>query len=137
MDRGGLARVVAQSGYFGLLALLVVWYAWLSPSPHFPVVIVLLFLVTPLLFPLRGILHGRPYTYAWTSYLALLYFIHGVGEAYATPSDRVLAGMEIVLSLMLFGGAIFYARIQGRALREANQRSSENGRASTREREES
>ncbi|KPK54442.1 MAG: hypothetical protein AMS22_05845 [Thiotrichales bacterium SG8_50] len=136
MVASSIARIVAQIGYFGLLALLVVWYTWLSPSPHFPVALVLVFLVTPLLFPLRGLLHGRPYTYAWTSYLALLYFVHGVGEAYATASDRALAGLEIALSLMLFTGAIVYARLQGRALRQANQPRRPGASESTGEREE-
>ena len=45
MVASSIARIVAQIGYFGLLALLVVWYTWLSPSPHFPVALVLVFLV--------------------------------------------------------------------------------------------
>ena len=46
-----------------------------------------------LLLPLRGILHGRPYTHAWTGYLCMLYFSHGTVEAYLyhtaeLPLDR-------------------------------------------------
>lgn len=112
-------RVLALTGYFALFALLMTWNAWLAPSRYFPVAMVLLVMGTPLLFPLRGLLHGKPYTHAWTSYLALAYFTHGVGTAWAVPAERLYGWLEIVFSLMLFVGAIFYARFRGRELRLA------------------
>ena len=39
-------------GYLGTFALLLAWYTVLAPSEHFPVSLVLLVLVGPLLFPL-------------------------------------------------------------------------------------
>jgi len=116
-----LARIAALTGYFGLFILIVAWNAWLSPPTHLPVALVLLALGTPLLFPLRGLLHGRPYTHAWTSYLALAYFAHGVVQAYAVPTERLLGLAEIGFSLLLFTGAIFYARLRGRELRQREQ----------------
>lgn len=113
-----MARVAALIGYFGLFLLVVAWNAWLSPPTHLPIALVLLVLGTPLLFPLRGLLHGRPYTHAWTSYLALAYFTHGVVQAYAVPTERVLGLLEIFFSLLLFTGAIFYARFRTRELRQ-------------------
>lgn len=103
-------RILALSGYFGLIALLLAWKAWLAPSPYFPVALMLIVLVVPLLFPLRGLLHGRTYTHAWSCFLVLFYFTHGVVEAVSNPPERTLAIAEIILSLMMFFGAVFYVR---------------------------
>lgn len=123
MNRTQVARVAALSGYFGLLSLLMLWNTWLAPSRYFPVALVLLVMVGPLLLPLRGLLHGRPYTHAWTSYLALAYFMHGIGQAYAVPSERTPALLEVLFSLALFLGAIFYARFRGRELKNQRNKS--------------
>jgi uncharacterized membrane protein len=98
------------SGYFGTFALLLAWYAWLAPSPHFPVTLVLLCLVTPLLFPLRGILHARRYTIAWSCFLALLYFTHGVIEAYNSPVTRSYGLLEVLFTTLWFLGGMAYIR---------------------------
>ncbi len=122
MTRVRIAYLVAMTGYFGLLGLILLWNTWLSPPQHFPISLVVLVAAGPLLVPLRGLLHGRPYTFAWTSFLVLLYFIHGTIEAYSNAEDRPWAMLEILFSLMLYFGAIFFARLRGRELREAKQR---------------
>lgn len=114
-----LARVATLTGYFGLLILLLAWYTWLSPSARYPVSLVLIVMVVPLLFPLRGLLHGKPYTHAWTTFLALYYFTLGVGTAMADPTDRVYGILQVVFSVMLFVGAMFYTRLKARAMRAA------------------
>ncbi len=101
---------LALGGYLGTFALLVLWYAWLSPSTHFPISLVLIALCTPLLFPLRGMLHGRPYTYGWSLFLALGYFTHGVVEAFSTPADRWFGLLEVVLTIAWFVGGILFIR---------------------------
>jgi uncharacterized membrane protein len=105
---------LALTGYFGTFILIVVWYGWLSPPTRLPAIYALLALGTPLLLPLRGLLHGRPYTYAWSLFLALGYATHALIEVYSTPDDRVLATIELILVLMWFVGAIRYVR-QGHA----------------------
>jgi uncharacterized membrane protein len=92
------------------MLLLVAWYSWLAPSRHFPVAMVLLVLVLPLLAPLRGILHGRTYTFAWSGFLALLYLSHGIIESYSSPATRTLALLEVLLTLIWFTAALFYVR---------------------------
>ncbi len=121
MNKTRLAYRVAVGSYFGLLALLIAWLGWISPPRGLPISIALFFMTVPLLFPLRGILYGRPYTFAWASFLALFYFIHGVVEAYSSPEDRYLALLEIVLSLAFYSGSVFYARFRGRELKAEQQ----------------
>jgi len=106
-----LARQATLLGYFGLFALTLLWVTMLFPPVRIPTSVMLLIFVGPLLFPLRGILHGKTYTHKWTAFLVLLYFMHGVVEAWANPAARWLAIAEILLSIILFTGCIFYVRL--------------------------
>ncbi|HEY9150143.1 MAG: DUF2069 domain-containing protein [Gammaproteobacteria bacterium] len=109
--------VLTLGGYFGTFLLLVAWYGWLSPSLHLPAAFVLILLCTPLLFPLRGLLHGRPYTVGWSLFLALFYFTHGAVEAYSTPEDRLYGLLEVLFSFLWFCGGILYVRSHARQRR--------------------
>lgn len=132
LRRSRLWHLMSLIGIFGLIALLMVWEIWLAPSSAspqgllvMPRSLVLLLMVVPLLFPLRGILHGRPYTHAWASFLALFYFLHGVGEAWAGADTAWLGMLEVVFSVMLFIGAILFARFRSRELKAGQTASAE------------
>ncbi len=114
-----LARLSTLLGYFGLLILLTLWLTVFAPPNHRPVVLVLPLMVGPLLFALRGVLHGRPYTHAWLSMLSLLYFTHGVVETWSNSAERLYAALEVVFSVLLFLGSMFYARYRARELKIA------------------
>lgn len=105
MSRLRLAHAATLGGILLLLGLLVLWYGVLQPAP-----IWLALFALPLLLPLRGLIRGRAYTHAWTSFLILIYFIHGVVEAWANPGARLLALGEILLSVGVYTGAILFAR---------------------------
>ena len=110
---------VALTGYFGLFGVLLLWYAWLEPSSRLPTALVLILLVGPLLMPLRGLLHGRPYTHAWTSFLALFYFTVGVFNVAGPMVHPWMAWLEIGFSVLLFLGAVLYVRSRSREWRAA------------------
>ena len=110
---------ITLSGYFALLLLLIVWHGFIYPAEKQPWLI-LAFIIAPLLFPLKGLLDEKPYTYAWTSFVILLYFMHGIVESWANDEQRVYAVIEVYLSVQIYIGAIYYARLQGRALKEKN-----------------
>ncbi|PKM13361.1 MAG: DUF2069 domain-containing protein [Gammaproteobacteria bacterium HGW-Gammaproteobacteria-3] len=103
---------VALAGFFGLFFLLMLWHTQLAPSARFPVALVLLFTLTPLLLPMRGLLHGKPKSCGWAAFISLIYFSHGSVEAYANSAERLYAGLEVAFSLMLFFGAAFYLRLR-------------------------
>ncbi len=105
---------LALIGYFGLFTLLMLWHTLLSPPVKFPVALVLLITVTPLLLPLRGLLNGNKRSCAWAAYISLLYFAHGSIEAFANPDqvERMYASLEVLFSLSLFIGAMFYVRFE-------------------------
>ena len=103
----------ALIGFFGLFALLMLWNTLLAPSSRFPVALILLVTVTPLLLPLRGLLNRNPRSCAWMGYISLFYFIHGAIETYAN-SERLYPSLELTFSLMLFFGTTLYVRFSGK-----------------------
>lgn len=100
------ARLVAFVGYFGLLGLWLAWATSFAPPRHAPTALVLSMTTLPLLLPLRGMLYDRRGSFTGLGLLSLIYFIHGIGAA-TDENQRVLAGLEIVFSLCLFGGSVW------------------------------
>jgi len=111
------ARAAAVFAVIGLLLLMPAWILWLSPPVSWDPWFLLLIAMLPLLPPLAGLLRGRPYTYAWSGFISMIYFTHGVVEAWADSDARWLGLVEVVLAVMLYLGAIFYARWRSRELR--------------------
>lgn len=112
---------LAISTYLALIALLLLWLIWLDPPVAAVRAPALLLLLGPLLLPLRGILHGRRYTVAWSTMLILLYFAHGIAAVAGNGRAVWLGGAEIILALSYFGLAIAYVRLSkpGSAAAEA------------------
>lgn len=88
------------SGYLGIMVLLLAWYGWLAPPETVPAKVIIVVLALPLFAPLRGLLHARPYTVAWSLFIALIYFIHGTVEAWSNEAARSLALLEVFLSIV-------------------------------------
>lgn len=101
---------LALGGYFGLFALMMLWPTALAASTRFPVALILVATVTPLLLLLRGLLASNPKSHAWAGFLSLPYFVHGTVEMYASAGTRHLAAAEILFSLLLFFGSALAIR---------------------------
>jgi len=106
-------RALAALGSYILIALIllcVAWELWLAPLR--PGGSWLVLKVTPLLFPLLGVLNGRRYTFQWSSMLILVYMAEGIVRAISEEGLSVrLATIEIALCAMFYVSAITYARI--------------------------
>lgn len=102
------------TGYFGIMVLLPAWYGWLAPPQLIPAQLALVLLGLPLFFALRGLLHVRRYTIAWSLFLSMFYFSHGCMEAWGNPDVRWLAFIEIGLSLCWLVGGTLYLRYSNR-----------------------
>jgi len=111
--RNNTLLVLSIGAAFSLISLIVLCLAWESfLAPLKPTGSLLIFKAVPLLLPLFGILKGRRYTYQWASMLILLYFTEGVVRAWSDYGvSAKLALIEIILSLVFFVCAIFYARL--------------------------
>lgn len=96
-----------------LIALIVLTLAWETMlAPLKPGGSLLMLKALPLLLPLFGVLRGKRYTYQWSCMFILLYFTEGVVRAWSDLGlSAQLALAEVVLSIMFFVCAIFYARL--------------------------
>ncbi|MSQ70730.1 MAG: DUF2069 domain-containing protein [Betaproteobacteria bacterium] len=104
-----LFRGCALACLLGLLALSLAWELWLAPLRPGGSWLVLKAL--PLLAPLFGVIHERRYTFQWASMFILIYLAEGLVRSYGDlGTSRLLAGIEIVLSVLFFISAIAYAR---------------------------
>lgn len=103
-------RSVTLVGYGSMYLLLLLRYSWLAPpaqiTPWLPLAITTL----PLLLPLRGLLRGHRYTYQWSGFLALAYFIFAVDSLFSDGWSHLLGICEALASLTWFFAAGLYAR---------------------------
>ena len=103
-------RRTASAALAALIVLCLAWELWLAPLRPGGSLIALKAL--PLVFPLRGILRGERYTYQWASMLILAYFAEGVTRAWSEHgASQLLAGAEILLSVVFFAATVAYARL--------------------------
>jgi len=109
-----LYRTLTLVGYFGLLLTLLCWIVLPERSYLFPTATVLTLALLPLLLPLRGLLHGRPYTHAWNSFLMLFYFSYAVGELYSAPYFDFYPALALLFSFICFTASILFIRFNAK-----------------------
>ena len=95
-----------------LMALIFLGVAWeLFLAPLRPGGSWLVLKVLPLMAPLFGVLHGKRYTFQWSTLLIWLYAAEGAARAYTdTGLSAGLALAEFVLALAYFACAVSFLR---------------------------
>ena len=106
---------LCRSGYLLLTILLSAWFIHQGINGEYSLAFSLLWVV-PILLPLKGVIQGKPYTYAWGSFIICLYMLHGLTLLYVTDKYVIFALVEVILLGGLLIGLPFYARIRGREL---------------------
>lgn len=103
----GTALYAARLAWLGLLLLTPVWDGYFAPLNTGWVLLAVK--LVPLMLPLRGIWTGRVYTYQYCTMLVLAYFAEGVMRLFdASATSRVMAAVELLLSLLFFVSALIY-----------------------------
>ena len=109
MSARSAAWVAACACLVALILLCVAWELFLAPVRPGGSWLVLKAL--PLLLPLFGVLHGRRYTFQWTTLFIWLYFAEGVVRVVSDRGPSVaLAALEIALVLGYFAAAVVFVR---------------------------
>lgn len=108
-------RWLALVSYSGLLAWVLIWQFATDFSQQ-SLLFKFVVYVLPLLFPLVGVIRGKPYTHAWANFILMWYFLHSLTMLYIAPEQRWWAAIELVLTTLAFAGCTLFARHQGRAL---------------------
>lgn len=120
MNLSKAAFFCALTGLFGLIIVIILWTVWLNPPTDTPVGLILILQLPLLLLPMHGMMHGKPYTFGWATFIALFYFILGVDNA-AIEGREFYGSLQIMLSLLMFNGSMLYARLEGRRQRLENE----------------
>ena len=113
MNPEKLFRALTLVSFFGLMITLLAWILIAPHAENYPVAAMLIGLM-PLLFPMRGLLYGRPYTHAWTSFLMLFYFSHAVGEVYSASSLTLYPVLALICSSVCFCSTILYVKFNAK-----------------------
>ena len=105
-----VAWAAAAASLVGLIFLCLAWELWLAPIR--PGGSLLALKTLPLLIPLFGVLHGKRYTFQWSSMFILAYFTEGVMRGWAdTGLSKQLALAETALSVVYFTAVVAYSRL--------------------------
>ncbi len=100
-------RALALAGLLGLIVLGLGWELWWAPTGSGTLALKVL----PLLLCVVGLLRHRMYTFRWLSLLLWLYVLEGLVRATSeTGVGRVLALLEIALSVLVFSASGWYIR---------------------------
>lgn len=113
--------LVASSYVLLLLAIAAGTLLWPGRGRE-PSALIWIMQTLPLLVVLPGLLRGGVNAHAWLSFIAMLYFAAAVTNLFVPPL-RALDVFELILSIEIFVGAMFYVRWRSRAVRAAQSAS--------------
>lgn len=112
------SRSMTLAGLALLAALQWFWHAWLLPPPWPAGLWLAGAFSLPLLLAAWGILARRPSARFWAGVFALLYFCHGITEAWTLESARLAGLAEAALAVLVIVASSWNgmsARFGGRA----------------------
>ena len=131
-------KKITLSSYFLLLILMPVWLIILSPDivsesltdlaktnsidtskNSMSPLLTFVFFVLPLLLPLKGLIQGKPYTYAWANFIVMIYFLHSLTTFWVSSEDRIWAIIEFILATTMFLAGSYYAKYKSQELKKA------------------
>lgn len=94
-----LALILLQPAWFALLPVPAGAGNWALAAAA----------TVPLLLPLGGVWRGSLRAITWAGYIAMLYLVIGVMEAWANPPQRLPALLQISLVVVFVGSALGYS----------------------------
>ncbi|RLA00440.1 MAG: DUF2069 domain-containing protein [Gammaproteobacteria bacterium] len=110
------ARNLTLIGYLGILILLPIWIWFLSPPELLSQKATMIIWWLPALAPIRGLLLNKPFTFAWSGFLAVLYISQAITTLISSDKEQYLALIELLLACCWFAGAAMFSRWRGQEL---------------------
>lgn len=105
MDITVFWRALAGIGILGLIILSVVWNGWITPIQQIPRSIEIILLVAPLLYFVRGVMHGNRDTFIAVMLLSFVYMLMGIWYAFS-EQEKIYGYIMLLCSLFLFFGSL-------------------------------
>ena len=109
-------KKITLVSYFSLLFFMPLWLIVLNPSQGLSPALSLIMFTLPLLLPIRGLLKGNPFTYAWTNFIIMIYFLHSLTTLWVSEDDLIWASIELILATTMFLSCSYYAKYRGQEL---------------------
>ena len=107
---------IALLGYFSLLIYMPIWLLIINPSDGLSPLLTLTMFTLPLLFPLKGLVQGNPYTFAWANFVIMIYFLHSLTTLWVSAEDFIWATLELLFATMMFLSGSYYTKYRGQEL---------------------
>ncbi len=107
---------ITLASYFSLLVYMPIWLIVINPSEGLSPLLSLAMFTLPLLFPMRGLIKGNPFTYAWTNFIIMIYFLHSLTTLWVSAEDLLWASIELILVSIMFLSGTYYAKYKGQEL---------------------
>lgn len=101
---------LAGATWLALMVLQLAWHAALPPPHGAANLYLAVAAAVPLLLPARGVLRGSLRSMTWAGYLAMLYLVIGVMEAWANPPQRIPALVQVVLVVVFVASVLAFSR---------------------------
>ena len=106
-------KQITLFGYFSLLFYMPFWLIIVSDDTALSVPLTLAFFTLPLLFPMKGLVQGNPYTYAWSNFIVMIYFLHSLTTLWVSADEKLWAVGELFLAPTMFIAGSYYAQYRG------------------------
>lgn len=104
-----ISRLISLTSFFGLMALLSIYYLWIADLHGARPWVILLIELVPLLLFAPGIISGSTRAHSWLCFVVNLYFIKGALAAF-DPNRALFGVLEMLVSLAVFVSALLYIR---------------------------
>ena len=108
-------KLIGLSGYLGLVVFYPILFTILDDSATATYIPFVLFWF-PMLFALKGLFAGNPYTYAWSNFVIMWCSIHGLTAIWTYNGNKWFIVLELIFLTMAFIGNTYFARYRGREL---------------------
>tara|TARA_R110000737_G_scaffold48658_8_gene69156 strand:- start:4142 stop:4534 length:393 start_codon:yes stop_codon:yes gene_type:complete len=103
-------------GYFSLLFYMPFWLVFISDDSALSIPLTLVMFTLPLLFPLKGLVQGNPYTFAWSNFIVMIYFLHSLTTLWVSADEKLWALGEFFFASVMFIAGSYYAKYRGQEL---------------------
>ena len=110
-------RNLTLIGYLGIVILIPAWIWWLAPPVLLSPLATTVIWWLPALLPIRGLLLNKPFTYAWSGFLAVFYISQAITTLISSNTEQFLALIELILACCWFIGASLFSRWRSQELK--------------------
>jgi len=109
-------KLVGLTGYVGLILYYPPLFLFLSPDVNSLAYISLCLFWLPMTLALKGLFQGNPFTYAWSNFVIMWCYLHGLTALWTFEGNKWFIYLEVLLLTMAFIGNTYFARYRGREL---------------------